>query len=109
MRVFPGDVLEGELETATLNVAAEEEIAAAMLEAMSTNFTCGLHFYEEVEDTKDSVWVVQVVRDRGRTFVPQKDWKTFVRKVSRFGVRTGVFDCSFDQRLAACSNFPPYQ
>jgi len=98
VRLFPGDVLEGELEAATMDVASDEEQAAALSEAISTNFTCGLHFYEEVEDTKDSVWVVQVVRDRGRMFVPQKDWKTFVKKVSRFGVRTGVFDCSFDQR-----------
>jgi E3 ubiquitin-protein ligase RNF103 len=94
---YVGNVLDGELETAALN-AEEENDAAGMTEAISTNFTCGMHFYEEVEDTKDSVWVVQVVRDRGRVFVPQHDWKTFVRKVSRFGVRTGVFDCSFDQR-----------
>jgi hypothetical protein len=45
-------VKEGELEMATL---ADSEDAA------STNFTCGSHFYEEVEDTKDSVWVVQVI------------------------------------------------
>ena len=90
--------MDGELETAALN-AANDEDARELYEGISTNFTCGTHFYEEVEDTKDSVWVVQVVRDRGRMFVPSRDWKTFVKKVSGFGVRTGVFDCSFDQRL----------
>ena len=43
---------DGELEAATL---ADDDSTAT-----STNFTCGAHFYEEVEDTKDSVWVVQV-------------------------------------------------
>ena len=42
--VVTGEVTEGELEAAS---AAEEE-------ATSTNFTCGSHFYEEVEDTKVS-------------------------------------------------------
>ena len=37
-----GDVSEGEVEAAN---TAEEETT-------STNFTCGSHFYEEVEDTK---------------------------------------------------------
>ena len=48
--VPPGEVSEGELEVATHT----EEVST------STNFTCGTHFYEEVEDTKDSVWIVQV-------------------------------------------------
>ena len=52
--VFTGDVKEGELEMATL---ADSDSTSA---SSSTNFTCGSHFYEEVEDTKDSVWVVQV-------------------------------------------------
>lgn len=100
-----GDVLEDELDTAVLSVTEEENAVTAMSEVVSTNFTCGMHFYEEVEDTKDSVWVVQVVRDRGRIFVPHRDWKTFVKKVSRFGVRTGIFDCSFDQSLCDKKNW----
>ena len=28
-----------------------------------------------------------------------EEWKTFVKKVARFGVRTGIFDCSLDWRL----------
>ena len=65
----------------------------------STNFTCGDHFYEEVEDTKDSVWVVQVVPHARRMFMQPKDWATLVEKVSHFGVRTGIFDCSLDNRF----------
>ncbi len=38
-----GEVSEGEMQAA--NSLSEEE-------SSSTNFTCGSHFYEEVEDTK---------------------------------------------------------
>ena len=27
-----------------------------------------------------------------------EEWKAFVKKVARFGVRTGIFDCSLDWR-----------
>ena len=52
MNLFAGDVLEGELE-----LLEQEERNS---DTESTQFTCGAHFYEEVEDKKDSVWVVQV-------------------------------------------------
>ena len=84
---------DGELDAATLAMSVEENA-----DPVSTNFTCGTHFYEEVEDTKDSVWVVQVVCDRHGLFMQHDDWKAFVKKVSRFGVRTGIFDCSLDSR-----------
>jgi len=89
-----GDVIDEEVETAVMAMAEERSSTA-----VSTNFTCGSHFYEEVEDLKDSVWVVQVVRDRQRPFISHRDWKAFVKKVSRFGVQTGIFDCSFDHTL----------
>ena len=88
-----GDVIDEEVETAVKAISEDHSSSAA---AVSTNFSCGGHFYEEVEDLKDSVWVVQVVRDRQRPFMSERDWKAFVRKVSRFGVQTGIFDCSLD-------------
>ncbi|ELU09840.1 hypothetical protein CAPTEDRAFT_222551 [Capitella teleta] len=84
-----GDVSEGEMETAILS----EESSS------STNFSCGTHFYEEVEDTKDSVWVVQVIHDKWRPFLRDDDWLLFMNRVARFGVRTGIFDCSLDYHL----------
>jgi len=51
-----------EVDSAVLAVA-EERSASAAATAVSTNFTCGSHFYEEVEDLKDSVWLVQVSVD----------------------------------------------
>ena len=85
---------EGEIIAVTLTASR----SAASL--ASTNFTCGDHFYEEVEDTKDSVWVVQVVPQHARrTFMRPTDWDALVVKLSRFGVRTGIFDCSLDYRF----------
>jgi len=94
--VVVGDVIDEEVETAVMAMAEECSSVASAATAISTNFTCGSHFYEEVEDLKDSVWVVQVIRDRQRPFISHQDWKAFVKKVSRFGVQTGIFDCSFD-------------
>jgi len=91
-----GDVIDEEVETAVMAMAEERSSVANAATAVSTNFTCGSHFYEEVEDLKDSVWVVQVVRDRQHPFISHRDWKAFVKKVSRFGVQTGIFDCSLD-------------
>lgn len=86
-----GEVSEGEIIAVTLTSRSAR--------VSSTNFTCGDHFYEEVEDTKDSVWVVQVIPHARRMFMQPKDWATLVEKVSHFGVRTGIFDCSLDYRL----------
>ena len=86
-----GEVSEGEIIAVTLTSRSAR--------VSSTNFTCGDHFYEEVEDTKDSVWVVQVVPHAGHMFMQPKDWATLVDKVSHFGVRTGIFDCSLDNRF----------
>jgi len=92
--VVVGDVIEEEVETAVKAISESDPSSSAS--AVLTNFSCGSHFYEEVEDLKDSVWVVQVLRDRQRPFMSEVDWKVFVKKVSRFGVQTGIFDCSLD-------------
>lgn len=80
---------------------ADDETSNAAAAVVSTNFTCGSHLYEEVEDLKDSVWVVQVVRDRQRPFIDDHDWKAFVKKVARFGVQTGIFDCSVERTFVS--------
>ena len=65
----------------------------------TTQFTCGSHFYEEVEDTKDSAWLVQVVHnDDDKPILTESVWKEIVSKVSEFGIRTGHFKCSLDKR-----------
>lgn len=68
-----------------------------------TNFTSGAHFYEQVEDAKDSVWLVQVVsghNNRNLMPTPLSDstWKAIRKKVTKFGVHTGVLDCRLDPR-----------
>jgi E3 ubiquitin-protein ligase RNF103 len=85
-----GDVTEGELECGT----SEEDDSLQV----SRNFTSGSHFYEEVEDTKDSIWLVHVMKDRHSALLNELDWRNLVKKLVRFGVRTGIFDCSTDWR-----------
>lgn len=69
----------------------------------NTNFTSGAHFYEQVEDAKDSVWLVQVVAGRHNhhatpTPLSENTWKAIRKKVTKFGVNTGVLDCRLDPR-----------
>lgn len=67
-------------------------------EKSSTRFTCGSHFYEEVEDKKDSIWLVQVISADGYSVFSDAAWKELTSKIRKFDVRTGVFDCSLDRR-----------
>ncbi|KAJ8317391.1 hypothetical protein KUTeg_005295 [Tegillarca granosa] len=73
-----------------------EELAESTLEETSevTNFTSGSHFYEQVEDAKDSVWLVQVMY--GKSQLSDKSWIAIRKKISKFGVHVGMFDCSLD-------------
>ncbi|PVD29362.1 hypothetical protein C0Q70_08613 [Pomacea canaliculata] len=68
-----------------------------------TNFTSGTHFYEQVEDAKDSVWLVQVLAYSQQShytmpLLPDTEWKAIRKKVTRFGVHTGILDCELDHR-----------
>lgn len=87
-----GEVTEGELAEASV----EEDMTATP--STTTHFTGGTHFYEEVEDTKDSVWVVQVVPPTGSPLLSDLVWRQLQSRVARFGVRTGIFDCSVDRK-----------
>lgn len=87
------DVLQGELEE--LTESEDKEKLSSTPEA--SKFTGATHFYEEVEDTKDSVWLVHVVgRD---TLLDDYNWRVVRKKVAPFAIRTGVFDCKHDPRL----------
>lgn len=46
--------MEGELYSALKEEEASESVS-------STNFSGEMHFYELVEDTKDGIWLVQVL------------------------------------------------
>lgn len=70
----------------------------AQLNNQVTKFTCGTHFYEEVEDTKDSAWLVSVIPSNGKTIADDL-WGKIVRKSAKFGIRTGVFECFKDPYL----------
>ncbi|OBS83272.1 hypothetical protein A6R68_22746, partial [Neotoma lepida] len=90
--VFPsGDLMEGELYSALKEEEASESVS-------STNFSGEMHFYELVEDTKDGIWLVQVIANDRSPLVGKIHWEKMVKKVSRFGIRTGTFNCSSDPR-----------
>lgn len=94
-----GNVSEGELAEM---VSADDATSGAEStdSDVSTRFTGGTHFYEEVEDTKDSVWFVQVVAsdDRG-PMMDTHSWRTLVRRLHMFGIRPGIFNCKLDTGL----------
>ncbi|XP_068023796.1 E3 ubiquitin-protein ligase RNF103 isoform X1 [Melanerpes formicivorus] len=83
--------MEGELYSALKEEEASESVS-------STNFSGEMHFYELVEDTKDGIWLVQVIANGRSPLVGKVHWEKMVKKVSRFGIRTGTFNCSSDPR-----------
>ncbi|KAG8195677.1 hypothetical protein JTE90_003822 [Oedothorax gibbosus] len=94
------ELIELVTTSGTLTTDEIREDTSTPLPAESTQFTCGSHFYEEVEDTKDSAWLVQVVvNDSDNPLLPDATWKEVRIKVASFGIRTGVFKCSLDKRL----------
>lgn len=84
------------------NPTGEELIdnaSSTKVSAETMQFSCGSHFYEEVEDTKDSAWLVQVImNDEDKPLLSKSVWKEVVHRVSGFGIRTGHFKCSLDKR-----------
>ncbi|XP_063781113.1 E3 ubiquitin-protein ligase RNF103 isoform X1 [Pseudophryne corroboree] len=86
-----GDLMEGELYSAL----KEEEALEA---GSSTNFSGEMHFYELVEDTKDGIWLVQVIANDRSPLVSRVHWEKMVKKVTKFGIRAGTFNCSSDPR-----------
>ncbi|XP_006629769.1 E3 ubiquitin-protein ligase RNF103 isoform X1 [Lepisosteus oculatus] len=87
-----GDLMEGELYSA---LKSEEEASDPV---SSTSFSGEMHFYELVEDTKDGIWLVQVIAKDRDPLVSKTNWGKMVKKVSHFGIRTGTFNCSNDSR-----------
>ncbi|KAK6185917.1 hypothetical protein SNE40_008051 [Patella caerulea] len=83
--------------------AMEDEVELSLSEESATDetvFESGAHFYEQVEDAKDSVWMIFV--SMGETsnlrFISDQTWKSIKKRILRFGVRAGVMDCTRYQR-----------
>ncbi|XP_074503867.1 E3 ubiquitin-protein ligase RNF103 isoform X1 [Sebastes fasciatus] len=89
-----GELTQGELYSA---IKKEKEQTEAG-DATTTYFSGEMHFYELVEDTKDGIWLVQVIAQDREALLSQSNWGKMVQKVSQFGIRTGTFNCSNDYR-----------
>ncbi|KAI1285896.1 E3 ubiquitin-protein ligase [Halotydeus destructor] len=94
--ISSGEVAHEELRS--LETEEPELGAIKSYEKQVTRFTCGAHFYELVDDTKDCAWLI-LVKPGGRFWTEPDNWRKLVSKVSRFGIRTGIFDCSLDKGL----------
>ncbi|XP_061757516.1 E3 ubiquitin-protein ligase RNF103 isoform X1 [Nerophis ophidion] len=89
-----GELTHGELYSA---IKKEKEQTEAG-DISSTHFSGEMHFYELVEDTKDGIWLVQVIAQDREALLGKSSWGKMVQKVSQFGIRTGTFNCSNDHR-----------
>ncbi|CAI5677274.1 unnamed protein product [Oreochromis niloticus] len=88
-----GELTQGELYSA---IKKQEQTEADG--SSTTHFSGEMHFYELVEDTKDGIWLVQVIAQDREALLSQSNWGKMVQKVSQFGIRTGTFNCSNDYR-----------
>ena len=71
-----------------------------------THFASGFDFYQQVEHSRHSAWLVMVIvgdafRSRGDGGSPSAAQsaladKTWRQRVERLGVRTGVMECRLD-------------
>ncbi|XP_042348812.1 E3 ubiquitin-protein ligase RNF103 isoform X2 [Plectropomus leopardus] len=89
-----GELTQGELYSAIKKESEQTEAG----DASTTHFSGEMHFYELVEDTKDGIWLVQVIAQDRDALLSQSNWGKMVQKVSQFGIRTGTFNCSNDYR-----------
>ncbi|XP_071448561.1 E3 ubiquitin-protein ligase RNF103-like isoform X2 [Hetaerina americana] len=110
------DVTQGEAAESSVEINSRGNERLSEYAAKTPSyFTGGPHFYEEVEDTKDSVWLVQVVPAQGsrsgiaigsqqlaEPLLDDYSWRVVCNQLAPFAIRTGIFDCSLDRRL--CTN-----
>ncbi|XP_061690139.1 E3 ubiquitin-protein ligase RNF103 isoform X6 [Syngnathoides biaculeatus] len=89
-----GELTHGELYSAIKKETEQTEAG----DASSLDFSGEMHFYELVEDTKDGVWLIQVIGQDREALLSKSNWGKMVQKVSQFGIRTGTFNCSLDHR-----------
>ncbi|XP_061542188.1 E3 ubiquitin-protein ligase RNF103 isoform X2 [Phycodurus eques] len=89
-----GELTHGELYSAIKKETEQTEGGAGS----GTHFSGEMHFYELVEDTKDGIWLVQVIAQDREALLSKSNWGKMVQKVSQFGIRTGTFNCSHDRR-----------
>ncbi|KAF7644976.1 hypothetical protein LDENG_00212780 [Lucifuga dentata] len=92
--LISGELTQGELYSAMKKETEQTEGG----DAETTQFSGEMHFYELVEDTKDGIWLVQVIAQDREALLSQSNWGKMVQKVSQFGIRTGTFNCSNDYR-----------
>lgn len=94
------DVVRGEIEEMSdVNLREKERLSST---PSPSHFTGAAHFYEQVEDTKDSVWLVQVVpATQMDPLLDDYTWTIVRNMLAPFAIRTGIFNCRLDHRLCS--------
>lgn len=96
--IASGEVTAEEVEEATRLL--NQELGNKQVVETTKHLTSESYFFEVVEDTKDSAWLVLVVpfvSGIAAISLISEEWKTIVKKASLFGIRTALFDCSSDE------------
>ena len=94
----------GDISAEELQISSQEHDAAPEI----SELTSGSHFFEVVEDTKDSAWIVIVVPLISGIMALNRvadEWKEVVRQTSKFGIRSARFDCSLDPGFCESRNW----
>ncbi|KAK3581822.1 hypothetical protein CHS0354_007223 [Potamilus streckersoni] len=99
-----------DLVKASGDVSKEDLEAAIMLQADNSatpiiQFKGGYDFNQQVEDAKDSMWLVEVVANSERQNLVVETWRHVQRKLNKFNVRFGRFDCSKDKSYCRKKNW----
>ncbi|KAL3863046.1 hypothetical protein ACJMK2_004828 [Sinanodonta woodiana] len=93
-----GDVSEEDVEAA-ITLQADDHVTPI------TQFAGGSDFNQQVEDAKDSVWLVEVVPSSENQSIAVDIWRPIQRKLTSLNVRFGRFDCSKDKSYCRKKNW----
>lgn len=96
-------LLQDSAEVTVGEVEQVSEITVPLKERLKpvpviSHFSGGAHFYEQVEDTRESVWLVQVITSN-EPLLDDYNWRLVCSQLEPFGVRIGMFDCRRDTNL----------
>lgn len=92
-------IFEGEIKNLPIK---EQQQNNKAIPNSSSYFKGSEQFFEEVEDSKDSIWLVQVIpanNENSSFIMSENNWKYVSNYLTQFSIRTGIYDCSLDQRL----------
>lgn len=91
-----------------LNPPEVSQIGSKTKTSWSRTFNSAGEFLESVEDSRESVWLVHIVKNdderefnkcsnESTRFVSNSTWHRLNSHLSKFGILTGIFNCAHDE------------